>query len=73
MRSQSTNVFVILDQLFQNPYIKIPEAASLLKSHHPTAKNNIGLLVQNGILEERSGKKKDRIFYAPKIKEILEK
>jgi Fic family protein len=72
-KSQSNNVLTVLDHLFENPYIKIPEVAKILKSHYPTAENNIKILIDNGILKESTGKKRDRIFYAPKIREILEK
>ncbi len=72
-KSNSTKVLTILDHLFINPYIKVAEAAKFLDVYYPTAENNIRILIENGIIKELTGKKKDRIYCAPKISEILEK
>jgi len=71
-KSNSVNVLRLLDYLFANPFITIPEAAKILDSYYPTAERNIKILVENGILEEFKGKRRARIFRAPKIMKILE-
>ncbi|MFH1787392.1 MAG: Fic family protein [archaeon] len=71
--SNSTNALLVLDSLFVNPFIKISEIKKILKSLYPTAKNNLRILLENGILKEyKEGKKREKIFYCPKISEILE-
>ena len=70
--TQSTNVLRVLDQLFANPYITINEISQLLHCHYPTARNNVHTLVDKGILIEMTGRRRGKIFYAPKIWEILE-
>jgi Fic family protein len=70
--TQTTNVLRVLDQLFVNPFIKINEVSTLLKTYYPTARNNILLLVDKGILTETTGRKRDQIFYAQEIGKILE-
>jgi Fic family protein len=70
--TKGNKVFIILDNLFRNPFIKIPEAARLIGSHYPTAEKNIKVLVDLGILEEYGQRKRERIFQAKRIREILE-
>ena len=72
-KTRSLKVLQILDRLFINPFIKIPEAAKIIGSHYPTAKSNIATLVDLGILEEFGDRKKERIYQARTIREILEK
>ena len=74
-KTNSTNAIKVLDHLFANPYIKISEVQKILGTHYPTAENNVRILLEQGIIKEakkiqpaRGG----RLFYAPKIIEILE-
>lgn len=70
--SNSTNALLVLDALFINPFIKITEIKKILKCRYPTAKNNIKILLENGIIKEyKEGKRREKIFYAPKISEVL--
>ncbi|MEK6928031.1 MAG: Fic family protein [Nanoarchaeota archaeon] len=72
INSNSTNVLRVLDFLYINPFIKIGEVKKQLKCHYPTAENNVAILVKNGILKEYTiRKKRDRIFYCPRICDIL--
>lgn len=72
--SNSTNALIVLDYLFFNPFIKITEVKKILKCRYPTAKNNVMILLENGILKEykKDSRSNEKIFYAPKISEILE-
>lgn len=71
--TRSTKVLKVLEFLFRNPFIKITEVQSILRCHYPTAKNIIGILLKNGIIVEFSkDKKREKIFYAKKIGDILE-
>jgi Fic family protein len=72
-KTRSIKVLQILDHLFINPFVKIPEAAKIIGSHYPTAESNIATLVDLGILEEFGDRKKERIYQARTIREILEK
>lgn len=71
--SNSTNALLVLDHLFFNPFIKITEIEEILDCLHPTAKNNLKILIKNNILKDYTPKRnRDKIFYCPKISEILE-
>ncbi len=71
--SSSTNALLVLDALFENPFIKITEIEKILNCLHPTAKNNLNILIKNKILVDYNPKRiRDKIFYSPKISEILE-
>jgi len=67
----SATVSKTLDLLFQNPYITIPRAASLLKTTFVTAKRSVLHLEGLGIVKEISGKEKGKIFLASKLLDIL--
>jgi Fic family protein len=72
-KTNSSNTLIVLDQLFTNPYITLPEAKKLLKTKNlSTPKNVIDILVKNSILKEITGRKRNRIFIAPIINKILE-
>lgn len=73
-KSNSTNALLVLDNLFVNPFIKITDIMEILNCRHPTAKNNLNILIKNGILQEYPPKEKirDKLFYAPIIHNILE-
>jgi Fic family protein len=73
-KTNSLKALRILEGLFENPYITYSEVMVLLKCNRLTAKRNLDVLAGLGILKEfEKGTKKSKIFYAPKIKEILEK
>lgn len=72
--SSSTRALLVLDALFENPFIKITEIEKILSCRYPTAKNNLNILVKNGILTEHnpSKEKREKIFYCKRISDILE-
>jgi len=62
----------LLDELFINPYITIARAAELLQVSHPTARQAIEYLQQNGLLEEITGRSWGRVYLARPILTALE-
>ncbi len=71
--TRSTKVLKVLDFLFKNPFIKITEIQKILRCYYPTAKNIMDILLRNEIVIEFSkDKKREKIFYAKRIGDILE-
>ena len=70
--SMSTTVHQILEFLFENPVITIPETAKKLNCHYPKAKYNIEILIKAGILEEIPREKGEKLFTATEIRKVLE-
>ncbi len=62
----------LLDELFINPYITVARAAELLEVSHPTARQTIEFLQQNGLLEEITGRSWGRVYLAHPILSVLE-
>jgi len=74
--SSSTNALKVLDYLFSNPFITIPEVGEILDKGYPTAKGSVNILMDNGILREVTEGKFNipynaKLFVAPEIHEIL--
>lgn len=69
--SVSTPVFQLLDMLFLNPFVSLPEASNYLKITWPTAKASVERLVKLEILKEVSGRKRSRIYCAEELLNIL--
>jgi Fic family protein len=57
----------LVDELFQAPAITIARAAKVLNVTPPAAAHNVTKLVAAGILVERTGRRRDRVFIAPEI------
>jgi len=66
------NALRLLDELFVNPYLTAARAAQILAASRPTARQAIGLLQGEGLLEEVSGRSWRRIYLARPILEIIE-
>jgi Fic family protein len=61
----------LVDYLFTSPGVSIPLAKQLLKVTYPSASLTVHKLVEAGILSEVSGHKRNRIWLAPEILQIL--
>lgn len=70
-RHASGSVTRLMEFLFSNPLITIPAAAGYLKVTYPAAKNAVEKLEEMGVLTERDGKERGRIFVAQEIMDIL--
>jgi len=64
--------FLIVDQLFQSPWVTMPGLVASTGKTYNAVKENAQRLVQLGILEEMTGNVRDRIFIARGIIEVLE-
>jgi Fic family protein len=62
----------LTEYLFLNPYTTAQNAALYLKVSFPTAQNAIKTLEREGILEEYSKQKRNRIFVAKELIQILD-
>jgi Fic family protein len=62
----------LIDHLFAAPATSVPRTAKLLGVTPRSAQLTIGKLAQAGILEEATGRKRDRVFVARRILRILE-
>jgi Fic family protein len=63
---------VLVDALFETPAITINHSAAILDVTHRAARLNVEKLVQAGILQEVSGRTRNRIFLAPEILRVVE-
>jgi len=66
-------ILLLVDALFENPAITIPRARALLdvKTFH-TARSYVEKLCEAGILKEHTGRKRNRIYVAREIVNIIE-
>lgn len=62
----------LVDDLFSSPALTIPGAARRLGVTHRSASLNVEKLVRAGILREATGRRRNRIFFAPDIVRIAE-
>jgi Fic family protein len=62
----------LIDRLFETPAIRISGAQKLLKVTAASASANIKKLVEAGIVEERTGRKRDQIFVAMDIVRLMD-
>jgi Fic family protein len=66
------NALRLLDDLFINPYLTAARAVQVLGVSDPTARQAIGLLQGEGLLEEVTGRSWRRIYLARPILEVIE-
>ncbi len=70
-QNTSSNVLLLAEHLFANPYITIPNAMKFLDVTYPTAKNVVMTLVNVGILTQTNIVYKSKVFLAEEIEENL--
>jgi len=71
--SVPTPVFKLLDMLFVNPFVSLNGISEFLKVTWPTAKASVEQLIKLGILKEISGRKRNRIYCAKELLNIITK
>jgi Fic family protein len=71
-RYKSNNLILIVDMLFENPYIRTSDISSKLKISTPAAGNLVRLLENEKIIEEITGNRRNRIYLAKNILKILD-
>ncbi len=70
-RNASSNAIFLMEYLFNNPYITIPNAGKFLRITYPAAKNTVMALVNAGILKQTDIKFTSKVFLAEEIEENL--
>ena len=63
----------LIDELFNTPIVTIPRAMKILRVTYHSAQGNIERLIEEGILREVTGKKRDRIYVARQIVQAVER
>jgi Fic family protein len=66
------NATKLIEFLFNNPFISVPKVQKSLKVAYPTAKRAIAVLEKEGIIEEISGKPRNKLYCSNKILNILD-
>ncbi len=69
--STSGTAFQLLDMLFSNPFVSLPGISEHLKTTWPTAKATVERMVKLGILKEVSGRKRNRVYCAHELLNLL--
>ncbi len=62
----------LADRLFKTPIITVQAAMKILGQSQPAAQHNIDRLVEAGILEEATGRQRNRVYVANRIMRIVE-
>jgi len=62
----------LVDRLFERPSVTANEIAAAFNVKHITATRNIEKLVEAGILTERTGRKRDRVFIAMPLLRLMD-
>lgn len=70
-RTSGKNALLLLEYLFSNPYTTFNSAQDYLGISFPAAQTAINQLVTSGILKEYGSRKRNRVFYAYEIRDIL--
>ena len=70
-RSASSNVIFLMESLFSNPYVTIPNAARFLEITYPSAKSVVMTLVDAGILQPTDILYRGKVFVARDIEDAL--
>jgi Fic family protein len=68
----TSNLLRLMDHLFTDPAITLGSTARFLECTPRTAQLNIDKLVDNGILNEVTGRQRDRIFMATEIIGVID-
>jgi Fic family protein len=68
---RSENILELVMRLFEDPYLDVNTAAEWLDVEYSTANRLVGQLEDDGILEELTGKDRNRFYRASEIFEII--
>jgi Fic family protein len=66
------NLFVAVSYLFTNPVTSIRELAEVLDVSFEAARRLVGSLEERGVLEEITGRRRNRVYAAREIVEVLQ-
>jgi Fic family protein len=68
---QAINLLSVVDLLFMNPFIRINQIAKELKVTYPTAKKAVQNLIKLNVLEPATKKKRNKLFVAHEILDVV--
>ena len=71
-QNASTKAMVLMEHMFENPYITIPRAMKFLKITYPSAKSTVMTLVDAGILQQTDISYRSKVFLAREIEKALD-
>ncbi len=72
-RTRSPNGLRLLDQLFGNPFLTVPVAAERMGVSRPVVRKLIALLADMGVVEEREDRKRNKLYCAPQLLDLIER
>lgn len=72
-RDASNTISGLVEELFLQPYLTVNDAANRLDVSYGAANNAIGSLVEDGVLEEITGQRRNRVFRAQELFHIIQK
>ena len=70
---RSENILELVMRLFEDPYLDVNTAADWLDVEYSTANRLVGQLEDDGILEELTGKNRNRFYRASEVFEIIDR
>jgi len=70
---RSENILKLVMRLFEEPYLDVNTAADWLDVEYSTANRLVGQLEDDGILEELTGKNRNRFYRASEVFEIIDR
>lgn len=70
--SRSPNLLVLLDLLLGNPFVTAPRAAEMMGVSGQTVRNLLDTLLALGVVEQFGERRRNRIYYAPRLLRMLE-
>jgi len=68
---RSGNILELAMRLFEDPYLDVKTAADWLNVEYSTANRLVGRLEEDGVLEELTGKERNRFYRAQTVFEII--
>ena len=71
-RNARPGALKLVKHLFYNPYTTVPRAGKMLGCTYPTAQAAVASLVDAGILREIGERRRNRVFYAAGIDDVLD-
>ncbi len=70
-KNTSSNVVLLMEHMFSNPYVTIPQASKFLEVTYPSAKNAVMTLVDVGIIQQTDIFYNSKVFLAEEIEATL--
>jgi Fic family protein len=68
---RSGNILELVMRLFEDPYVDVNTAAEWIDVEYSTANRLVGRLEDDGVLEELTGKSRNRFYRATEVFEVI--